>query len=316
MRRDGWFYLFYSGNACCGRECNYALGVARSRNLLGPYEKNPANPILKGNEAWKCPGHGSFVETAKGRDFLLYHAYNARDNVYVGRQALLDEVRWEAGGWPTINNGRGPSGQPLSPKGAGTGQTPSLFFDDFKMANLQAGWQWPQDNEPVKRLEAVRGGWLTLSPQSAQADNLLGAVLARPTSTGNYVAVTEVDAAALKPHAQAGLAAYGDGENALGVSVGDGECTVWRRERNKQQMSGAAELPHGAKTVWLRLTAREGHLFRFAVSTDGRSWRDVGQEVDGSYLPPWDRGVRVALVAGGVDNAVARFGSLRITPSR
>ena len=32
MRRGDWFYMFYSGNACCGRECNYALGVARSQS--------------------------------------------------------------------------------------------------------------------------------------------------------------------------------------------------------------------------------------------------------------------------------------------
>ncbi|HEY0547352.1 MAG TPA: family 43 glycosylhydrolase [Pyrinomonadaceae bacterium] len=316
LRRDGWFYLFYSGNACCGRECNYALGVARSRKLLGPYEKNPANPILKGNEAWKCPGHGSIVETAKGRDFLLYHAYNASDFVYVGRQALLDEVRWESDGWPTINGGRGPSGQALSPKGARVGTSPRQFFDDFRTTNLQAGWQWPQDNEPVKRLDAGGGGWLALSPQGGQENNLLSAVLARSTVTGNYVAVTEVDARALKPGAQAGLAAYGDGENALGVSVTNGKVTVWRREKNSQQEIASTTLASSAKIVWLRLTAREGHLFRFAVSIDGRSWREVGQEVDGSYLPPWDRGVRVALVAGGTANAVARFGSLRITPSR
>src|SRR5215204_2858807 len=37
LRRGSWFYLFYSGNACCGRRCNYALGVARSRSILGPY---------------------------------------------------------------------------------------------------------------------------------------------------------------------------------------------------------------------------------------------------------------------------------------
>ena len=61
------------------------------------------------------------------------------------------------------------------------------------------------------------------------------------------------------------------------------------------------------------MTAREGHLYRFAFSDDGRAWTDVGEEVDGAYLPPWDRGVRVALVAGG---AAARFESLRIEPSR
>src|SRR5687767_7356549 len=34
LRRGNWFYLFYSGNACCGRRCNYALGVARSSSVL------------------------------------------------------------------------------------------------------------------------------------------------------------------------------------------------------------------------------------------------------------------------------------------
>ena len=36
LRHNDWFYLFYSGNGCCGMGCNYALGVARSRWLLGP----------------------------------------------------------------------------------------------------------------------------------------------------------------------------------------------------------------------------------------------------------------------------------------
>src|SRR5262249_54048253 len=72
LRRGEYFYLFYSGNACCGRRCNYALGVARSKALLGPWEKNPANPILAGNDDWKCPGHGSIVTDQEGRAFLPY----------------------------------------------------------------------------------------------------------------------------------------------------------------------------------------------------------------------------------------------------
>ena len=61
VRRGDFYYLFYSGNACCGRGCNYALGVARAKDMLGPWEKSPANPILAGNDAWRCPGHGSIV---------------------------------------------------------------------------------------------------------------------------------------------------------------------------------------------------------------------------------------------------------------
>ena len=74
VRKNGYFYMFYSGNACCGRSCNYALGVARSKTLLGKWEKNPANPILAANDVWQCPGHGTIVKTPDGSDFLLYHA--------------------------------------------------------------------------------------------------------------------------------------------------------------------------------------------------------------------------------------------------
>ena len=37
LRRGEWFYLFYSGSGCCGRGCAYALGVARSHALHGPW---------------------------------------------------------------------------------------------------------------------------------------------------------------------------------------------------------------------------------------------------------------------------------------
>ena len=64
------------------------------------------------------------------------------------------------------------------------------------------------------------------------------------------------------------------------------------------------------------MTAREGHLYRFAVSDDGRNWKDVGDEMDGQFLPPWDRGVRVALVAGGARGVPLHFESLRVEPTR
>ena len=97
LRRGDWFYLFYSAGGCCGRTCDYRLGAARSHNIGGPWERNPANPILSGNDDWKCPGHGSLVTLRDGRTFLLYHAYHPRDFEYAGRQALLDEVTWPAG---------------------------------------------------------------------------------------------------------------------------------------------------------------------------------------------------------------------------
>jgi xylan 1,4-beta-xylosidase len=109
LRHAGRFYLFYAGNVCCGVKCNYAEGVARSNSLLGPWEKDPANPIITANQRWKCPGHGSIVHTTDGRDMLVYHAYPADGPAGTGRESLLDTITWGTNGWPTVNGGHGPS---------------------------------------------------------------------------------------------------------------------------------------------------------------------------------------------------------------
>lgn len=314
VRHNGWFYIFYSGNFCCARECNYMIGVARSRKLLGPWEKNPANPIMRGNETWKCPGHGTVVRDQRGRDFLLYHAYKADDFVYVGRQALLDEIEWGSDGWPTINGGRGPSNNAVSPFAAVDRAAEYSFFDDFRSSQLLPGWQWPQFNEPDIRIESRNRGQLVLAPSSANQSkvDVLGAVIGRSTTVGNYVASARLNTRAMRARASGGLSAYGDNENALGLSVSNNRLTLWRLEKGALQTVAEANAPNSA-ALTLRMTAREGHRYRFAYSSDERRWTDIGEELDGSYLPPWDRGVRVALTAGG---GPVRFDWLRLGPTR
>src|SRR5437588_5026558 len=313
LRRGDWFYLFYSGSGCCGRGCAYALGVARSRALLGSWEKNPANPILAGNERWKCPGHGSIVTDERGRYFLLYHAYDARTFVYTGREMLLDEVKFGDDDWPTINDGKGPSSGAPSPSGITQTRTERSFFDDFNGTRLQPGWQWPQANEPSVRLDPANGGQLVLTAAGDHTSDPIGAVLAWSTTAGDYEATTVIDTRGLKLGAFAGLSAFGDPANALGLAVGEGKAVLWQREKSQHKTvaeTGGVIWP----SVYLRLTASGGDSFQFAVSSDGVTWKTVGASADGAFLPPWDRSVRVALTVGGVVGAEGRFNSFRITP--
>ncbi|MDQ3819879.1 MAG: xylosidase, partial [Acidobacteriota bacterium] len=271
-------------------------------------------PILRGNESWKCPGHGTVVHDSRGRDFLLYHAYKRDDFVYVGRQAMLDEVNWGAGAWPTINNGQGPSAEAASPFGARDRRAEYTFFDNFRSAKLEPGWQWPQSNEPQIRIER-RGGRSELvlmsSNESQSKTQALSAIVARSTTTGNYVATTQIDTSAMQAGALAGLSAYGDGENALGASVSNGNLMLWRLEKGNNQVVAQVNASSGS-SLFLRMTVRDGHLYRFAFSRNGRDWTNIGDELDGSYLPPWDRGVRIALAAGGTNSGAGRFDFLRI----
>lgn len=82
--RKGFYYLFYSGDNCCGDKAHYAVMVARSRNATGPYktlaeETGRANSvILEKNDEWIAPGHNSVITDDKGDDWIFYHAINAR----------------------------------------------------------------------------------------------------------------------------------------------------------------------------------------------------------------------------------------------
>ncbi len=311
LKRNDLFYLFYSADACCGRGCNYKLGVARSKSLLGPWERHPANPILAGNADWKCPGHGSIVSTPDGRDYLLYHAYHPQEFQFVGRQALLDEITWGPDGWPSINGGRGPSRQAPAPKAArATSRAELVFVDEFTATRLTPGWQWPWDAPPVWRLDQRDGGVLELRPGARRDVSPVG-VLARSTYDGDYVATTVVESRALGAEAQAGLVAFGDRDNALGLSVGHDSVTLWRREKGAQRDLATVAKP-AAELLHLRMTVSDGSRFQFAISADGSTWTDVGSESGGDYLPPWDRAVRVALTAEGAPNTSIAFRSLRI----
>jgi beta-xylosidase len=317
LQHGSWFYLFYSGNGCCGPGCDYALGVARSRALLGPWEKNPANPILAGNQYWKCPGHGSIVTDQQGRCWLLYHAYSVTSTVFTGREAMLDEVQFGTDDWPVINHGQGPSASAASPLGASQRKAELSFFDDFKTPFLQPGWQWPQDDEPSVQLRAwlfrhgPRDAPLLLAPKPGHAKDGPGAVLARSTTTGDYVAIVEVQLASLKPGTAAGLSAFGDSANALGLAVGDGKLILWRRDKGTQTQLAQADAPK-TSNLQLRMTATGGYHFQFAASADGRNWIGVGDDLVGRQLPPWDRSIRVALVVSGGDFPQAGFNSFRL----
>jgi arabinan endo-1,5-alpha-L-arabinosidase len=98
VRRDGYVYVFYSGNAFHSPE--YRTGVARARDVRGPYEKL-ATALLVNTPRWRGPGHGCVV-TVGGVDVFVYHAWDGE--AVFGRHPripLVGRIRWHEG-WPQI----------------------------------------------------------------------------------------------------------------------------------------------------------------------------------------------------------------------
>jgi arabinan endo-1,5-alpha-L-arabinosidase len=117
VRRGGYYYLFFSGDNCCGDKAHYAVMVARSKSATGPFETRtkPLDLVVHGNAKWIAPGHNSVVQDSRGQDWILYHGVDAAqprskpsDDVNSRRVMLMDRLNW-VDGWPEVA-GRVPSG--------------------------------------------------------------------------------------------------------------------------------------------------------------------------------------------------------------
>ena len=275
MRHDGHFYLFYAGNACCGTACHYAEGVARADHLLGPWMKDPANPIIRPNSNWKCPGHGTAVETVSGEDYFIYHAYPVTGTVYLGRESVLDRIAW-SDGWPVVNGGAGPSGGTTD---VHTKQP--IFTDNFGRPSLDAGWQWPVRRAPRW---AIAQGTVTLD---ASNDNR-PALIARSLVASNYVATVGVKDSG-------GLGVIGGSHSLLVLSRHADHLELWRLSDTGRQVLWRSEIPR-ASLIWLRATSDNLSSTSFGYSLDHNHWMRAGPALNVTELLPWDQGLRVGLV--------------------
>ena len=117
VRRGGYYYLFFSGDNCCGPNAHYAVMVARSRSATGPFEVPPGDiaggVILALRGIWVAPGHNAVIEDARGTHWMLYHAVDAAARP-PGRRTtaagmMLDRI---AGAMVARLEGDGPSSGP------------------------------------------------------------------------------------------------------------------------------------------------------------------------------------------------------------
>jgi arabinan endo-1,5-alpha-L-arabinosidase len=121
IHHDGYFYLFYSGDNCCGPDADYGVMVARSESPTGPFETLeeakgvPHSLILFKNDRWLAPGHNCIVTDEAGQTWILYHAIDVNrprqrqhDEINSRRILMMDPVEWHDG-WPWVGT---PSDQP------------------------------------------------------------------------------------------------------------------------------------------------------------------------------------------------------------
>lgn len=104
-KRNGWYYVVVAEG---GTSYEHAVTVARSRNLTGPYELHPQNPLISsyGHPELKIQkaGHGSWCDTPDGRSYLAFlcgRPLPGSDNCVLGRETSIVELEWR-NDWPYV----------------------------------------------------------------------------------------------------------------------------------------------------------------------------------------------------------------------
>ena len=107
-KKDGYYYLLLAEG---GTEHGHHVNILRSKNLFGPYESNPANPILShfNMKMQSSPiqgiGHADLVQAPDGSWWMICLAYRTHGYLQhvMGRETFLAPVIWEEGEWPVVN---------------------------------------------------------------------------------------------------------------------------------------------------------------------------------------------------------------------
>ena len=123
LLHEDFYYLFYSGDNCCGPDAEYGVMVARSQSATGPFETLeeakgvPHSLMLFKSERWLAPGHNTIVTDKAGEVWIVYHAIDVNrprqrqeDEINSRRILLIDKVEWRDG-WPHVGT---PSDEPQS----------------------------------------------------------------------------------------------------------------------------------------------------------------------------------------------------------
>lgn len=286
IKHNGYFYAIYAANGCCGASCTYGVGVARAKNLLGPWEKYQANPVLKSSEVWKCPGHGTVVEK-DGRFYFLHHAYNATTTIYAGRQGVLTEFKFTNGGWIEFEK-----------NASGTTSEAQIKVDDFSSDELSDKWEWSIFKNAHHQ---QNNGSLSLYGLS----DVSGAYLGQSVLTANYNVTVLIDTK--QSTANAGVALIGDDRNILYASVKENKIWIVSVKDSVENVIAETIAPKNA-TIYLQMQVRDNTHIDFLCSTNGNKFQKINSSIiQLSFTPPWDRALRVGVISKGSENEKAVF---------
>ncbi len=301
MRRGEWFYMITAVGGTAGPPTGHMVIVARSKSIHGPWQDDPANPIVRtysADEKWWSRGHATLVEGPAGDWWMVYHGY---ENGYwtLGRQTLLDPVEWTKDGWFRARGGD--LSQPIPKPGKGKALPNGMpLSDDFSTNRFGVVWGFydPGPNE-MSRVQ-YQSQAMRLVGKGTQPNDCSPLSFIAPDTA--YKVSIDIE---LEEDAQAGLLLFYNRRLYCGLGF-DARGLVMHRYGLERRNPLPASI---GRRLYLQIENNR-HIVTIHYSVDGKRWNKYGVQMEVSgyhHNVAYDfLSLRPAIYAAGKGAAVFR----------
>jgi len=295
FKRDGYYYLTTAEG---GTGYGHAVSLARSKEIMGPYETHPDDHVICAegtNGPIQRTGHGQYVETPEGEayhTFLMGRPRQGPEGAYccTGRETGIERVVWRDGWMYLEAGGMVPREEVPAPAGVTAVPKPRAAVSYDFAGGLPKDFQWLRTPQPERIFRTGPEG-LTLIGRESIGSYFEQALVARRQEDPDYAAETMVDNAPTTYQQAAGLICYYNRHkfHALLTSHEPGVGRVltilscpgdWPECRLTQPV---APVPVGPGPIEMRVEAR-GAKQQFFWRQDGGDWQAIGPELDAWVL--------------------------------
>lgn len=285
---DGWYYLLLAEG---GTGWNHGITLARSRDRLGPYERDSEPAVLTSRDApgieLQKAGHGELVRTSAG-DWMLVHlasrpvlAGGERYSI-LGRETCLQQVHFTSEGWLRLApHGHHPVvdlSVPLDVVHVG----PVADRDDFDDALDSRVWSTLRSHLSDETADtSSRPGWLRLRGGASAGSVFTQSMIAQRIPEHHLIATTLVDASPTSARHAAGILVWYDRVGYAWLQL------TWDQQHGRHlrvqfrdsttTRSLAVPSPEGPVRMKLKLA---GSRLQFWAAPVHGEWIPVGDSVD------------------------------------
>lgn len=294
-KSNGYYYLLTAEG---GTKYDHQATIARSRNINGPYEVHPDNPLITSFPYPRNPlqkaGHASMVQTHTDEWFLVHltgrplHEENKplldpRGYCPLGRETAIQRLEWKKD-WPYVVGGNEPSLHIEGPN------IPEVTWDkdfdekdDFNKETLNHHFQSlriPLGDSILSLKE--NPGHLRLYGKESLTSKFTQAHVARRWQHFEFTAETKVNFQPTSFQQAAGLVNYYNTENWTALQLTHDEekgkildLTIYDNQQMEQPLLGNEIIvPEELEAVYLRVDVRT-NTYEYAYSFDGETWTTI-----------------------------------------